>query len=283
MTAEDTALLVTRWAMSEMRGPLPEGDLTAAARLAGPGRDLLRSVGQLAAVTAARLRLAGPLLDDSRPAGLAAALVAAAIGGHGHGHGDRAALLMRATPLPSRAADLLAVHGLVAPAVARLPQIRDRLVDLSPLTGVLDRPGPKTSATCEGLLDRLRADPAAKAMVTLRFATPPDTPEQACWRGECLATLRHEDPGFVLDVFELAMLHFDREHEIRARAAWRLVLAGEDVTLAAPTASWWRALAEMEDATPRLVRERPHLAGQRATVRRAGTNLFRRVRELEAA
>jgi hypothetical protein len=281
MTAEDTALLVTRWAMTETRGPLPEGDLTAAGRLADPGRELLRSVGQLAAVTAARLRLSGPLLDDTRPAGLAAALVAAAIGGHGDS--DRATLLMRAAPVPSRAADLLAVHGLVEPAVARLPLLRDRLVDLSPLTGVLDRPGPKTSATCEDLLDRLRADPAARAMVTLRFATPPDTPEQAGWRGECLATLRHEDPGFVLDVFELAMLHFDREHEIRARAAWRHVLRGEDLTLVAPTASWWRALAELEDATPRLVRERPHLVGQRATVRRTGTNLFRRVRQLEAA
>ena len=115
-------------------------------------------------------------------------------------------------------------------------------------------------------------------MVVLRFAAPPDTPEQTRWRGECLAYLRHEDPGLVLDVYEMALVHHRREHEIRARAAWQQVLASglDDAVL--PTALWWRALAELEAAEPWRVRERPQLAG-----RRVGTNLFRHVLALESA
>ena len=109
------------------------------------------------------------------------AVLATAIGAYRHG--ERAALLLRAVPSPVRAADLLAYHGLVAPAVTLLPQLGDRLRDLSPLTGVLDRPGPRTVAGCESLLDRLRADRAARTMIMLRFAAPPDTPEQARWGG----------------------------------------------------------------------------------------------------
>jgi hypothetical protein len=281
MTAEDTALQTMRWAAAEMRGPLPEGDLAAAVRLASPGRDTLRLAGRLAAVTAARLRLPAPLFGDRRPPGLGAVLIAAAIGGHAHA--DRSPLLLRAAPAPARAADLLAVHGLVAPAAALLPRLRDQLTDASPLTGVLDSPGPRTEATCEDLLDRLRADRAARSMVMLRFAAPPQTPQQARWRGGALAVIRHEDPRFVLDVYELAMLHHGLEHEIRARVAWRHVLAGDDLALAEPTAHWWRALAELEDAFPRQVRERPQLGGRHVAARQTGTNLYRRVRQLEAA
>jgi FtsH ternary system domain X1 len=275
MTAENTALRLMCWVTTNMSDVMPDGDLTEAVRLSDPAPELLLRVGRLATVTAARLRLTLPLLGDRRSPGPGAAVLAAAIGARHHG--DRAASLLGAVRLPVRAADLLAHHGLVAPAVPLLPQLADRLRDLSPLTGVLDRPGPRTAASCESLLDRLRADEGSRAMIVLRFATPPQSPEQACWRGECLTYIRHEDPGFVIDVYQTALLHYGREHEIRARTAWRHVLGPVSHEPARPTALWWRALAELEAAEPRLVKERPQLAG-----RRIGTNLFRRVQELES-
>lgn len=273
MTAENTALRIVRWAAGDVTQALPEGDLAHAVRLAEPGAETLRSVGRLAAVTAARLRLDPPPLGDRRPPGLATLLLAAAVGAHRLG--ERAALLLRAVRPPARAADLLAHHGIVGPAVTRLPGLGDQLRDLSPLTGVLDRPGPRTAGACESLLDRLRADPAARAMLLLRFAGPPESEAQCRWRGECLTFLRHEDPGFVAEVYRTALLHHRREHEIRARRAWRLVLAGDSWAEAVPTAYWWRALAELEAAEPARVRG---LDG-----RRVGTNLFRRVQRLEVA
>lgn len=276
MTAEDTALRIVRWAATDMTGDLPRGDLAETVRLSDPGPELLLWVGKLAAVTAARLRLRPPPLGDQRSPGLGAVLLAAAIGAFADV--DQAALLLRAVRVPVRAADLLAHHGLVAAAIADLPALRGRLLDLSPLTGVLDSPGPRTVAGCESLLDRLRQDPDARAMVMLRFAAPPDTPEQARWRGECLTYLRHEDPGLVIDVYEMALVHHRQEHEIRARAAWQRVLGSGPDEAILPTALWWRALAELEAAEPQLVRKRPQLAG-----RRIGTNLFRHVQALESA
>ena len=275
MTARDTALRIVQWAAGDMDDVLPRGDLAEATRLADPGRELLQWVGRLAAITAARLRLASPLSGDQRPPGLGAVMLAAAIGTYTE---QQARLLMRAVSAPVRGADLLAYHGLVAAAVGGLPRLRGELLDLSPLTGVLDSPGPRSTARCEDMLDRLRTDPAARSMVVLRFAQPPDTPRQAQWRGECLAYLRHEDPGFVLDVYETALVHHRREHEIRARTAWRHVLAqGADDTVG-PTATWWRALAELEAAEPGRIAARPQLAG-----RRIGTNLYRYVLAQEPA
>jgi hypothetical protein len=250
---------------------MPAGDLSDSARLAAPGPGSLLCAGQLAAVTAARLRLAGPLFGDTRPPGLGAIILAAAIGGHTRD--EQAALLLRAVPAPVSAADLLAHHGLVTPAVRLLPGLRDRLLDASPLTGVLDRPGPRSRASCQDLLDRLRT--SARAMVVTRFAAPPDGAEQAMWRGECLSHIRHEDPEFVLDVYETALTLHGAEHEIRARAAWRHVIAGTPGPASA-TALWWRALAELEAAAPRRIKGRAGLMG-----RQVGTNLFRRVRQME--
>jgi len=252
---------------------MPEGDLTEAMRLADPAGELLLWVGRLAAVTAARLRLAPPVLGDSRPPGVGAAILAASIGAYRYG--ERAALLLRAVPSPVRAADLLANHGLVARAAQLLPGIRDRLLDLSPLTGVLDRPSPRTGPACEALLDRLLADHHARAMIVRFFAAPPQTPEQAEWRGQCLAYIRHGDPDFVLDVYEAALIYYGTEHEIQARAAWYHVLGSGAHEPAVPTALWWRALAELEAAVPRRIRERPQLAG-----RRVGTNLYRRAQAM---
>jgi FtsH ternary system domain X1 len=280
MTAEDTALRIARWAASDMTAALPEGDLMDASRLADPSPELLWAIGRLASITAARLRLTGPLLGDERPPGLSGAVLAAAIGGHADG--ERAAMVLRAVPSPTRAADLLVHYELASAAIRLIPGYADQVRDLSPLTGVLDRPGPRTIARCEDLLERLRSDPAARSMVVLRFAMPPDTPEQATWRAECLSYIRHEDPGFVLDTYETAFVHYGLEHEIRARVAWRQLLVEGSRAAAryTPTALWWRALAELEVASPRRVRALRGLAGQR---RRIGTNLYRRVQQLEAA
>lgn len=270
MTAADTALRILCWAATDVHAAIPEGDLTDAVRLAEPDRDTLRSIGRLASVTAARLRLAAPLLGDQRPPGLTPAVVAAAIGAFRHG--DQTRTVLGAVRAPTRAADLLALHGLVAPSADRLPELGDQLRDLSPLTGVLDRPGPRTAAACETLLDRMVEDPAARTMLVSRFAAPPDTPAQSRWRGECLAYLRHEVPDFVVDVYVTAWRHFGDEHELRARTAWRHVLGPGSAEPARPTALWWRALAELESAEPR------RLHGLTALDRRrVGTNLYRRL------
>ncbi|MDG6101420.1 hypothetical protein Daura_39850 [Dactylosporangium aurantiacum] len=276
MTARATALHLVRWATTDMRQAMPEGDLAQAANLAEPDPETQRWIGRLAAVTAARLRLDPVPLNDRRPAGLGVAVLAAAVGAHRLG--ERATLLLRAVRPASRTADLLAHHGIVEPASAVLPDLAEQLRDLSPLTGVLDRPGPRSTGACESLLDRLRTDPGTRAMLVLRFAAAPQTGAQARWRGECLTYVRHEDPEFVLDVYETALLHHAREHEIQARLAWRQILVDRAPELAAPTAYWWRALAELEAAEPARIRRRPRLEH-----RRVGTNLFRRVQQLEAA
>ena len=276
MTAENTVRRVLCWAVTDVAAAMPEGDLTDAARLAGPGGEVLRLIGRLAAVTAARLRLGAPLFGDRRPPGTGAAVLAAAIGAFRHGQHARS--LLRVIRPPARAADLLAFHGLAEPAARRLPQLGDLLRDVSPLTGVLDRPGPRTAAGCENLLDRLRADPAATPATVVRFAAPPDTPEQFRWRGECLAYIRHEDPEFVLDVYETAFRHYRLEHEIRAREAWRQVLGPLSAEPASPVASWWRALAELEAAVPNRVTERVRdRPDEWFTWRQTGANLYRRL------
>lgn len=280
MTAEDTARRTLSWAMSDMTTAIPEGDLADAVGLAEPGRDALRLVGRLAAITSARLRLSAPLFGDRRPAGIGAVPLAAAVGGLRHG--DRARLLLRAVRPAARAADLLAYHGVVAPVVGRFPDLGDRLRDVSPLTGVLDRPSTRTVAKCESLLDRLRADPAARAVLVARFARPPDTPEQARWRGECLAYTRHDDPDFVVEVYESAFLHYAQEHHAMVRTAWRHVLGrGGSAERVLPTATWWRALAELEAAAPHRTRGLGGLGG--LDLRRDGTNLFRRTQAWETA
>lgn len=275
MTAESTAQRILRWAASDMSTPMPGGDLANSTGLSDLDSESSRLVGRLAAVTAARLRMAAPVLGDKRPPGVGAAILAAAVGAF---RDDRSRALLGVLRAPTRVADLLAYHGIVGPVSMLLPHMGDQLRDLSPLTGVLDRPGPKTSATCESLLDRLRENPDTRAVIVLRFATPPDTPEQSLWRGECLAYTRHEDPDFVVDVYETALLHFGREHEIRARAAWRHVLGTGPDDPARPTALWWRALAELEAAEPGRIRGRTALER-----RRVGTNLFRRMQSQEAA
>jgi len=272
MAAVNTALRVLRWAASDTRGPMPEGPLADAAGLATPGPEVRAEIGRLAAITAARLALAPPPMGDTDPPGLETAIMAAAIGGHRQ---EAAIALLRAVPpAPCTGWDLTARHGLVAPVLPRLvddlPHVADALRDASPLTGVLDRPGPRSEAVCEDLLDRLREEPSARALLILRFARPAEDPRQSLWRGESLAWLRHVDPEFVLDVYETALILFRSEHEIRARTAWAQVLNDGSDKRAEPTAVWWRALAELEAAEPGLVRRRPRLAG-----RSIGTNLYR--------
>lgn len=275
MTAESTAESFVRWAVGDLGGPMPDGDLAQAVRLAHPGPDLRRWLWRLVVVTGARLRLQPPPLGATAPPGAGSAVLAAAVGAYRLG--DRSALLIRAAGAPSSPADWLAHHGIVAPVLDRIPQLGDRLRDLSPLTGVLDRPGPRTRGACETLFEDLLAGGDTRAMLVARFATPSDHPDQDRWRGDCLIDARYHDPEFVLDVYETALLHHGREHEIRARAAWQRVLASDLPAEVRATASWWRALAEMEAADPGRVRRRKHL-----DKRRVGTNLFRRVQEREA-
>lgn len=229
-------------------------------------------VARLAAVTVARLRLSVPPLGDGRPAGLGAVLVAAVVGARG---GPLAPDLARVIPMPRSAYDLLAYHAVAATALPYAPHLAGVLRDRSPLTGVLDRPGAVGVSDCEALIDRLRVDPPARSLLTLRFAQPVTSPEQYAWRGENLAWLRHEDVELVLDVYETALVHHRAEHERRTRGAWHAVLAG-NAEVARPVAGWWRALAELESAEPRRLKARPGLIDYHSW-----TNLFRRVRTLE--
>lgn len=264
------------WALTrapDSAGPPPEGDLGTARGLLDPGDEVKASIARLAGATTARLRLSGPPLGDRRPPGLGVVLLAAAVGARGE---RRSFELAHAVPKPRTAYDLLTYHAVAGAAVPYAPGLADVLRDSSPLTGCLDRPGPAGAQDCDDLVDRLRQDRQARRLLTLGFARPVTEPEQYGWRGDTLAWLRHEDVDLVLDVYESALVHFRAEHERMARAAWRSAMEG-DVAAAAPVATWWRALAELEAAAPALLRGRHELIDYHQW-----TNLFRRVRTLEA-
>lgn len=267
MSATDTAMRVLVWAISDAAGP-PAGDLEGAAELADPPPDVREAGVRLALVTAARLRLAAPPLDDPRPVTCGAVIAAAAIGARGH---PSAAAVMRTISPPWSAYDQVALHGIAAAVVKRAPDaaLLPVLRDASPLTGLLDLPGPGGPEWCDQLLDEMLRRPDGRNLATLAFAATPESDAQSRWRGEVLNEMLsiRENRSWVLDVYETALSWHARGHRDRARRAYRTLRDSSAAAEAAPTAIWWQALARLDRTDPELLRDRAGLTGHRIGIR----------------
>lgn len=268
MSATDTAMRVLVWALSDAVGPPPTGDLEGAGELADPPADVRDAGIRLALVTAARLRLDEPPLADPRPVSCGVVIAAAAIGSRGSA---AAATMMRTLSPPWSAYDQAAMHGITTAVAKRAPDaaLLAVLRDASPLTALLDCPGPGGSDWCDQLLDEMLRHPDGRNVATLAFAAAPESDEQSRWRGEVLNEMLSvpENRDWVLDVYEAAMSWHARGHLDRARQAYRLLRASPTVAEAAPTALWWQALARLDRTNPELLRERAGLTGYRIGIR----------------
>ncbi len=260
---------------------MPEGDLLGMEELATPTAPMREAIGGLAAVSAARLRLRLPA--DTQPVALDAVLAAAALGARRRP--DRAVALLEAVPVPRRFADVVTLHGLAGPALETLspaapasrvfgadgargpgsteplaPDTVALLTGRSPLTGLLGTPAPGGETTCEQVLDLLLERPDARQLATAALAAPAGTAAQSRWRGGLLDRYRHEEPQFVLDVYEFALLHHREEH-LRLVAAARQALrtGGEGSGDAHAVAVWWQALAALDRSAEATLRRRRHL------------------------
>lgn len=222
MSAADTALRVLRWAAAEGRpGPLPRGGFRLPEELLAPDEELRGALGELAAVTAARLRLGNPPLGDSRAPGLDGLVLAFALGCY---HlPELAEDLLATLGEPSSAWEWLIRHGLIAPALPFLPEaLADECRLASPLTALFDRPAGERDAAALDAAARMRRHPAAGLALRLHLARPSQGPAVRRWRTRLLETLRAEgDAGraFVLDVYEAAMVHHEDEVLEQSRRA----------------------------------------------------------------
>lgn len=232
-TVTHTVVRILRWAAAEpprdpdgpdaqaAAGPVPVRTAGTAPG-AGPPGDPATLVARLAAVTGARLRLPDPPLGDRAPAGLGALLLAAALALRTDPRA--AARALADVPTAGSARDLLARHGLVARALAATDptmteDFRQLLCARSPLTGLLDHPGPGGEEACRQLLDRLLDDPDGRRTAVTALAAPPATAQTAHWRAGLLRRYRFtaEERRLVYDVYETALLH-DREGCLRRTA-----------------------------------------------------------------
>ncbi|GAA5050067.1 hypothetical protein HNP84_004150 [Thermocatellispora tengchongensis] len=264
MSATDTALRLLLWA-TDRSGPEPPpaGDLSDVGALAEPPPEVRQAAVGLAARTAARLRLSAPPLGDGRPVTCGVVLLAAAAGAWPGG--GAAADLLGAVARSCSAYELLARHGLAEALLAAGcdPALGGALRDFSPLTALLDEPGPGGPARCELVLDELLADPEGRNLFTLAFAAPPATDGQSAWRGEVLAGLLPAEKELVLDVYETAMPQAGPAHLERVGAAARRLRPPSDLAPAAATARWWQALARLDRTEGEGLRSRYGLSGHR--------------------
>jgi len=293
MSAAGTALQVLNWAAGEemkppgaIHGgspPIPGGDLADAAELAAPPAPVRTAIGQLAAITTARLRLTAPPLRDSRPPGPAAGILAAAVSCRAESAAAMSALQAAASVGMLSAYDLAALHGVARHALRAghfEQRTADLIRDLSPLTAALDHPSPSGEYVTENLLvSRVLPDRDGRDLAVRTFAEPTADPEQASWRADVLARRRLRDLPFVLDVYEAGLALFGREHQRRLRDAQSLLFGQPpDIAAARPLLQWWRALSEIERARPAEIRRRRLIT----TVYVEGVRAYRRFAAREA-
>ncbi len=273
MSAAVTALRVVRWAAVEGRpGPLPRGDYMAPEELLAPGDELRDALGELAAVTAARLRLGHPPLGDNGALDLDSLVLAFALGS---AHQPAlAAALLGTLDRPANAWEWVARHGLVSPALRYLPETRlppamaDECRGVSPLTALLERPAGRQDTAALEAAERLRRHPVGRQALQLHLARPTGDPAVRRWRTRLLETLRAAgDDGrdFVLEVYEAAMVHHQDETLDQARRAREVFLdpiAAQDsdrLDDAISAADWWGPLWAVERSDLGALRRRRYL------------------------
>lgn len=266
MNATETAGRVVAWALLD-QGPPPRGGLATPEGLARPPAGLRAALGELAAVTAARLRLAAPPCGAQHPPTADGLLLAAALGA---AHTPSLARLLLAGLPPAQGVwDWLARHGLVAPALAHLPAgMAEDARAASPLSGLFDRPAAGQEAAARRVAARLRRHGDGRRCLVLTLAQPSDDPAVRRWRAALLDRLRldgEEGAAFVLDVYEAAMVHHEDAHTAQARAA-RAVLAdpvaaadGARLDGALGAAAWWGPLRALDRGARDALRGRRYL------------------------
>jgi hypothetical protein len=264
MSATDTAQRVIEWAMATGNGVPPQGDVSATEQLAHPSAPLRSALGQLTALTAARLRLGMPALGDSGPIGVGALIIAAAIGVANVP--EAAAIVMRAVPPATAPIDWIARHGVVVRALPFLPDaFADECRHASPLTAMLDRPTTGQDAQAIGVMDKLLKHPAGRLSLTLHFAQPTPDVHVREWRQDLLERMRLSNQDFVLDIYEAMMIHHQREALDQVKAARAVIIdriaASEEQRLrdALSVADWWGPLWALERANVDALRARRYL------------------------
>jgi hypothetical protein len=269
MSATQTVQAIVEWAMAQpsFASAPPAGDLLLLDQLAKPPEALCQLLGQLTAVTTARLRFSSPPLGDDGSVSLGALLIAAAIGTAQIP--ELAQLLLTAVPDSTSPVEWVARHGVVEPALRFLPEpVADDCRLVSPLTALLDRPVASQTAAALEVATKLIARPVERLALTLHLAKPTSNDEVRNWRQMVLDRLRlHNDVGrdFVLDVYEAMMVHHEQEALAQVRAARALVtnplVKHEDASLysALSAANWWRPLWALERADISLLRARRYL------------------------
>ncbi len=279
MSAADTALRVVRWAAAEghpeltspredrRREPLPRGDYMAPEELLAPGDELRDALGELAAVTAARLRLGHPPLGDDRALGLDSLVLAFALGSAYQP--ALAAALLATLDRPANTWEEVVRHGLVAPALRFVPAaLADECRGASPLTALLERPAGRQDAAALEAAERLRRHPAGRQALQLHLARPTGDPAVRRWRTRLLETLHaagDDARDFVLEVYEATMVHHQDETLDQARRAREVFLdpiAAQDsdrLDDAKSAADWWGPLWAVERSDLGALRRRRYL------------------------
>jgi hypothetical protein len=285
MSATNTSLRVIEWATQSLEGlgfP-PQGDVCEAEALAHPSVELIQVLGQLTALTSARLRLISPVKDDCF-VGTGTIIMAASIGIMNIPNISRT--LLQAVPVAKTLIEWVARYGLLAPAQKFLPEdIKDDYRQLSPLTSLLDRPvlGQETAAIsyAQQFIDY----PDARLALTLHVASPTDDTKIRDWRTELLSSLRlgtKDEQKFVLDVYEAMMIHHQQEAIAQAHAAYAVLT---DPVVARDEAQLKDALSIADNWKPLWAIERENLDALRARrylsyAYREGIKLFNLSRRL---
>jgi hypothetical protein len=247
---------------------LPVGDLAGIDALARPNAQLAASVGELCSVTSARLRLANPPLADARPPGVGTVMLAAAVGGRSEA--ALAQALASEMPRALSALDLIGRHGLVVRAIAALAvesgtakEVRELLLERSPLTGLLDFPPEGGDAECMDLARRMLAQSDGRRLLVLHLAEPAANRLARRWQGTLLERLRVTDPEFVLDVYEAYLVHNEDAALQNVRLAEQVLRSTlpskEALEGALAVADVWSALAALSVSHPEALRARPYL------------------------
>lgn len=264
MSAVATARRVLEWALTGS-GPLPQGDLREAGRLARPGAPLSRALGTVAAVTAARLRLfagAGGSLS------MTGTVLAAALGAL---HTPPLARRLVGAAAPSANPwDWLVHHGLLERALpfftGEAAAWLDDFITVSPLTAVLHHPVQGRQGEALTFARAWLHERTTRRCLQFALAQPSHHVAVLRWRRDLLERLRlagETERDGVLDVYEAAMIHHQPallEQVRAARAALSTPDAGPETwQYALAVAAWWGPLAALERSHPDALRARRYL------------------------
>jgi hypothetical protein len=264
MNSLDTVHRVLDWAILP-DGPPPRGSAAGLELLGRPPESVRSRIADLVSIVAARMHLGTPPLGDASPATPFAAVVAVAIGIR---ELEEAARVLLSAPPPSgSASELMARHGVAAPALRHLGQkLAADVLRCSPLTSALENPVAGTEGEVSLLYDRLRANGPGRAALTAALARPTASLPTRDWRTALLERWRSgsaQDRDFVLDVYETMIVEHADEAMAQVDRA-RGVIVGttgthRELNDAWSIAEWWGPLWSLDRSHKQLLRERPYL------------------------